>query len=402
MILIASDLHLTATPRKSSIDVAAFLRAVEAEVACQPAKLVLLGDIFEFLKSELWLQKNLRPWHQQNNEIIEAALEILEGIHDHNRAFFDSLNSLCDSGKLSLIYTPGNHDGLLAHDWCGPVRKRLREMLCLGSEGEGPFASMFAGFQTYGLYAEHGHSFDTSNKRPTANSRFVPGDLVVIDLLTRLPVEVRLRLHPGEAETLSAALEMLDELDNVLPQDTEGMLGWLEWVRGRLEPEKAARFEEVVLDALRTCITDAAEVARAHGAVGTVNINLLRAADSLGVGTLTIAKRAVSALPASDQLGMLEQRVRQIADGQPGQDQQLFIYASGHTHEAKHHPIPIGLGRSVVHLNSGTWRRVQGLKVGEDGSASFTTFQEESLLRVHARQGAKPPRYELRRVTRGT
>src|SRR5258706_15457271 len=67
LLIIVSVLHLADHPRRTSFDAATFIRELTAQVNLCPkgdnAKLILLGDVFELLKTPRWHEMDLRPWH---------------------------------------------------------------------------------------------------------------------------------------------------------------------------------------------------------------------------------------------------------------------------------------------------------------------------------------------------
>src|SRR5207245_2687260 len=157
-LILVSDLHLADSRDRSSFDDVTFLRGVHACVkACPDGEkptLVLLGDIFELLKSTRWLLGNIRPWHPPTPKLAEVAVLILDEIARLYPAFFDGLRELHDTGQIELVYVPGNHDALLADEGGGPTRAKLRALLPVQGSGEEPWRATYPD-AAHGVYAEH-------------------------------------------------------------------------------------------------------------------------------------------------------------------------------------------------------------------------------------------------------
>jgi UDP-2,3-diacylglucosamine pyrophosphatase LpxH len=90
--------------------------------------IVLLGDIFDLLRTEYWLDRdeNETPWGNSEEAIEPHALTIFDAIHNHRSENMDNpqtfellgdrLHDLKTSCNLTkdpeFIYLPGNHDRL--------------------------------------------------------------------------------------------------------------------------------------------------------------------------------------------------------------------------------------------------------------------------------------------------
>lgn len=408
MLIFVSDLHLADSRDRSSFDDQAFLREVRTCLQTCPADdkttLVLLGDIFELLKSTKWLDADVRPWHLPSEKLAEVTVSILDGIGLQYPAFFAGLCELNAAGQLDLIYVPGNHDGLLADEAGGLARAKLRAMLPVQGVGDADFEPNFPD-AAHGVYSEHGHEFDDFNRR-YPKSRFVPGDVVVIELATRLPVETAACLSRAGHSLVQGgndALRFLQELDNVLPQDGEGLMSWLKFSIERAPDDHREALRDAVLKGLNRCVACAAREARQFGSLsGTTRTLLDTVRLFIKTKSLTVLKTAARLQPdTASEVNRVTASAQRMGRVQARAAQDTFLYVAGHTHFPRHHLIAVGAGRTITYLNTGTWRRVYLQVPQADGSAAFATYNEETMLCVYRRIGDNPPGYEFRRNVRG-
>jgi UDP-2,3-diacylglucosamine pyrophosphatase LpxH len=149
MIVFVSDLHLSDTVERSTFNTDRFLDWLKATIE-QAAKnnietitLVLLGDIFEILRSRAWIDKGIRPWDAPRAEHLETVLSILGSIVASNPDFFAELRRLTETKLVDLTYLPGNHDRPLNIEMGSKARLSLRQELPLGEIGDRTFKSLF-------------------------------------------------------------------------------------------------------------------------------------------------------------------------------------------------------------------------------------------------------------------
>lgn len=71
---------------------------------------MLLGDIFELLKSETWLDTGLRPWEPLTKDHLAAVNKIFNSICSANEDFFSGMRYIQTKyPNLQIAYIPGNH-----------------------------------------------------------------------------------------------------------------------------------------------------------------------------------------------------------------------------------------------------------------------------------------------------
>ena len=124
MLVFVSDLHFVdETAGKHNVPATAFelvlknLASHAEKAKSKEVKLVLLGDIFDLLRTEKWFEVpvNERPWGDKRGEMEKKAMEIFDDIAKKNKDTFELFRAMKDRFKsmdTDIIYIPGNHDRL--------------------------------------------------------------------------------------------------------------------------------------------------------------------------------------------------------------------------------------------------------------------------------------------------
>ena len=272
MLVIVSDLHLTdgSTARNVAAEafplMASLIRDTAARRRAREIHLVLLGDIFDLVRSDYWLREGVspddRPWggtpdpHTALNadaaRVETQFAAVLEGIlgTPTARALGQALDTLAEGGvPLAVTCVVGNHDRVL---WNFPaLRARItRELPRLDS-----FASAFES-RDYGVLARHGHEWDPNCHgwqfrdrvlRPGPPvDRFAPeayrtmaiGEVITAELMGGLVHHVR---SGGAPEWL---VEQVKEVNNLRP--ILDVFTWLEWMgEGRADVHQRLLFQSL-------------------------------------------------------------------------------------------------------------------------------------------------------------
>ena len=412
MLIFVSDLHLADHKSRTSFQPSALFDAIRSCVEENKAtddrvKLVLLGDIFEMLKSDIWIRENVRPWDTADDKLSKTGLDVLENIHNSNKAFFDGLKALQRDYALDIEYMAGNHDALMDDENIVGVRKRLREMIPLipgiGGSPDECFRQYLVD-SAHGVVAEHGHELDSFNCRVSETGRFVPGDAVVIELLVRFPQEVATQLgyaSPQE-DQFNDRVGFLQELDNVEPQSLAGLLRWVEWQMDRVPKKSRREIEKAVSGALVVCGNALSRAMRKNGSKLWA-ARVLRALTIHRAFTRVWILRLFATLPSgtTDEISEVADRVSLMAPINASDGQMFDLYVAGHTHAPRQQGFAIATGRQMTYLNTGTWRRVQA-PVRTLGGIGFQEHYHETLLCVHPyRLRPLTGRYEFRQNVRG-
>jgi UDP-2,3-diacylglucosamine pyrophosphatase LpxH len=408
MIVFLSDLHLTDELSSSTIDLPrlfevlgdSFRRA--ADSGAKDLHLVLLGDIFEMLKSKIWLESNLRPWEAATSAHVAAVAEIFSRIESANRDFFEGLQGLVRSHSVTLDYLPGNHDLVLNGAMGAVARARLQTLVTLPEKEGQPFRTVFSDAE-HSVLAKHGHEWDPVNRYGETTAAF--GDAIVIELVLQFPTLVAASLGLDESD---ANLAFLHEIDNVRPQQPRAMEQWLIVGLDRLarsHPNAAKALERVLIALAEDvrALSQRSEFAGSHAAHWWTEA-LFR------LGKLVLrrygALRTAIRLPAG---GEVSSSYRQDAflDIQTALTTGVaYRYiVCGHTHI--HELVPLAVDASsppALYVNTGTWRRTH--RAAELSSLSrvhsFSTWQEECLFCVYSPADDRCRQaYEVHRFTRG-
>src|SRR5580765_5622335 len=117
MLILLSDLHLADTVERSTINITRLLRRLEDIIkqafgnSVESITLILLGDIFEILKSKKWIEHQVRPWEASTLKHIRTVDSIFQSVLESNQEFFAGIGKLKrDYPFLRIEYIPGNHD----------------------------------------------------------------------------------------------------------------------------------------------------------------------------------------------------------------------------------------------------------------------------------------------------
>jgi UDP-2,3-diacylglucosamine pyrophosphatase LpxH len=356
-------------------------------------KIVLLGDVFDLLRTEEWfpVDENKRPWGYDEAEIEKHAQEILKKIltHKENSQTFqtikDGVKSLKDrcqkfaqcrlESDPRLFYIPGNHDRL--------VNKysslRVEVCKCLGiprnwHNPADPFPHVHEDLR-YGVFARHGHEFDIFNYEGGASytlpdyERVPIGDPITTELVSRLPYEAGLYLQGqgmplDEIQPIKARLQ---EIENVRPLSSV-----IEWLLYQVKQEE----EPVVKQAIEAAIDKAINL---FNELNYVKLWFERhdrwgfdEADKIKVFLSLLIKLKLSTMDSFMNLvekakGMgffVKDDLREAAPQELSRLDPRFRYVVyGHTHEPlvaalRSDPPLAGDPRPLekVYLNTGTWR----------------------------------------------
>jgi UDP-2,3-diacylglucosamine pyrophosphatase LpxH len=415
MIVLLSDLHLTDTVERSTINTSSLLQwltdlAQRSRVnGIDNLTLVLLGDIFELLKSRTWIEREVRPWQPPLQVHVESVLSIFESIVASNNLFFAGLRQLIkDYPFVHLKYVPGNHDWPLNTDMGRAARVRLREELPLGEIGDAKFFDVF-NEPGHGVIAKHGHERDPSNRYRNGQSAI--GDAIVIDLLVRLPMLVgdKLGLHENDPR-----LDFLHELDNIRPQSFKLTAQWiLDGITRLSESHHDARAKiQAVVRQLAKELPELEYQARFETfEAATLWIDFL-----LWVLNVFISKAdflgAARLLPSgSDSPGKYYEFAMEdmLIACNSGVGYRYVVY--GHTHMPEAVAMDLGSThqgeRTRLYLNTGMWRRVRRapkVSSGDDQLPAFTCWEEQCAVIIYhpaEQKSAGLPAYEFHRVTCG-
>ncbi len=378
MLVFLSDVHLTDGSSGETIKPTAFrifaenLRKLADSVSpLEEIRLVLLGDVFDVIRSTVWIDKgvSVRPWDKAGPVQEAVVVRILGKIIDDNRPALEELRALkaYAAGKnvpFEITYVMGNHDWLINR------YSRCLEMVqeALGivpGDPAVPFPTeLFA--PEYRVFARHGDIYDDFNYMGNRDDSSV-GDAIVIELLNRYPREALGRLQalvtagtvtPDEAKRIEGQLR---ELDNIRP--LLAVPSWVLMVAGKTK-NPAARL--AIQQAWSDCVDAFFRVPfikKKDKFLWPDMIDLLQVALQLSshLSKRTLEKMGdlkdkwFPAEPAGgyDRHAAAEPRVR-------SGEADFVLY--GHTHDylivpMDQLPLADGRTRDKIYFNTGTWRK---------------------------------------------
>jgi UDP-2,3-diacylglucosamine pyrophosphatase LpxH len=345
-------------------------------------KLVLLGDIFDLLRTTAWFEpipEDQRPWGQ-DPKIEDHALAILNNISNHKkkekgvdnpkvlemiRTRFQELKDRCKLDYSPILqYIPGNHDRLANRPEYARLRKRIKECLGLPTHGDQLFLH-FSFDPEYGVLARHGHEFDKYNYEggsslTEADYQRVPiGDPITTELIARLPYELERRLagEPLPDAEKARIVENFQEIENVRP--LSAVIEWLLY-----QVSKANWLKEIVEDTVDAVITrfNDLDFVKAWYERHDKWLDPFDEADKIQAVLYLLEKFKVFPGEKLLSLAMKAQDFfykDDLLEAVPEEfsfDSRLRYLVHGHTHDPLVMPIRTRASGEQVYLNTGTWR----------------------------------------------
>ncbi len=306
MLVIISDLHLTDGSTGTTISSNAFKlfrnriqeSVYKASIRKTPdgnddnnedkfepiesLDIVLLGDVFDMIRSESWFQDEyVRPWTEikDNNEYVKVIEKITEAIIEENKESLDVLKGMASDeetkysiyapcadcldqaeiDQIAIGLTPQNgrenwqkvnvniHYMVGNHDWFyhvsdprfDKVRRTVVEAMGLSNPSNRPFAwepqdddAIDVCMRKHKVYACHGDKYDPYNFTGDRELSSI-GDAIVIELISRFPKRLS-----GEMNGRLPAdfVRGLKEIDNVRP-----IVAVPFWLNGLMEKSISSR-----------------------------------------------------------------------------------------------------------------------------------------------------------------
>jgi UDP-2,3-diacylglucosamine pyrophosphatase LpxH len=456
MLAIISDLHFcdgTATHGNVAPEVFAVALGEIYEVAEAVARvrdrptsvdLVLLGDIFDLLRTERWFEDangapvplSERPWASaeavRSGALTKAAAARARGILAESLALNEAALATIRGERrppppgvvVRRIYIPGNHDRLFLHD--AELRQKMLE--ALGAEaapsGEG-ICLHHLEMPEYGVVARHGHEWDVWNfpgfdpdavaaDYGDADYLAVPiGDAVTTELAARLPYELYRRLlsSPGFSPALAKRIHsQYRRIEDVRPLFAS--FHWAHYAATRiaadLDRERARLLQTALADTVQTLARDfrrlpfyEAWIERHHrpfhlDAAVLLRVVLAALAAPTFLPVAWLARQIENVLAhRSPRTVTRRGALREDLGGVGRREMRFVVY--GHTHGAEQIPLRGGAEVQDVYLNTGTYR--PGVFRADDGRG-FVGWQRLAfvcLLSAEEAMGQRTP-YGLRNV----
>jgi UDP-2,3-diacylglucosamine pyrophosphatase LpxH len=388
MLVIFSDVHLTDGTSGTTIVPRAFKKfgnilsdiiGDPKEAKIKEIQIVLLGDIFDVIRSRLWLRKQnqsenrpIRPWSKPDEvdddpehwNVEEYTKKIVKAIIDHpNNQKIKGYLEQCQNEwaakdvKVDFTYLMGNHDWLINR--YDHTRLDIANFLGLPQPqwySGNPFPEIFL-FDDYGVLARHGDYYDRFNREGDRNSSSL-GDAIVIDLLNRFPEEAKNQLGLDDNDKLYLALK---EIDNVRP-----ILKVPAWVQGVCNyfPGVEEKIHRIWNDTVDQFL--ALDFVKEHDRFGPDFMDFLEMALRL-TSSFSFARlqKILGNWVAQGLYQKLDDYRRFAYNEWALKKNQARYVVYGHTHKAEQIPLdtvdlpgPPEEMLKKIYFNSGTWRKV--------------------------------------------
>jgi UDP-2,3-diacylglucosamine pyrophosphatase LpxH len=375
MLVFLSDVHMTDGSSGETIRPTAFriftenIRKLADTLQPQPPeemRLVLLGDVFDIIRSTKWLPANERPWNDAGPEQEAIVKKILDGILSNNKDSLAELRGLREWAEkkkvpFDITYVIGNHDWLINRY---PACRKM-VAAALGIAGSDPFPSQL--FEpAYKVFARHGDVYDDFNYMGKRDASSI-GDAIVIELLNKYPEQVIKSLSSlvatssvtrAEAERIAAQLRELDNIRPLLDAPS-----WVLMVANKAENESVRRLIEQAWDA---CVDDFFEVPfikEQDKFLWPDIVDFLQIALQLSSHTSKKTLEKIADLKEKwfpeDAAGGYDRHA--FAEPKVRSGEASFVLY-GHTHDylmipMDQTPLPDGSNQDKIYFNTGTWRK---------------------------------------------
>jgi UDP-2,3-diacylglucosamine pyrophosphatase LpxH len=383
MLVVISDVHLTDGTSGTIISPEAFNKfcRILDEIIWKPeetkirkVEIVLLGDIFDVIRSSTWLRPEnsgdapIRPWSGAIDTDSEGwDLEAYTGriVDDiltwqNNITAMDFLRTFRTNwaGKgvdVTFSYFMGNHDWLINRY----PETRRKVAAFLGMADPAAYATErfpeSRVFQEYGVMVRHGDYYDNFNYEGNRDASSL-GDAIVIDLLSKFPKAVE---NDPILRDNQALVDRLRELDNVRP-----LLELPAWIQGLCNeyPEVEER-----LHAIWNGLADSffhIPFVKAHDRFGPDFVDFLQAALRL---TSSFSFSRLMEIVGNAAIRYFYSKAddykRYACNEAALKSNNARYVVYGHTHRAEQVPLdtvplPKGAVFEKIYFNSGTWRKV--------------------------------------------
>lgn len=421
MLVVISDLHLndgtvcTATDEHAAeiffmeledqIEAAGY-RPDGTHVPVTEIDIVMLGDIFDIIRSELWLGTAVRPWDKVQ-KYAPVATQIVKNIIKNNRGFLKrfkdvSLNGLPVTNpsteqtyncKVNLHYMVGNHDWFPYVDAkeLDELRELIRNAFGLQQryfpwkieEWNADAVRIHDVCMRHRVYLQHGDQYDEFNYHSDiGRGGSSLGDAIVIELITKFPVEVvrRIKKKDPNAVLSNDFLKSLEELDNVRPS-THTVI----YLRNVIEKLAHSEHRKIVRDVFYECTKSIEfsgifrEVARSDK-LATLKLEILNFSSKWSPTMIVRMVTKCLDLFRSSYIKCAEEE-SYVKSGK------CDFVTYGHTHEQ----VTAGIGlrndgdKNVpqIYINSATWRPVNTeIRPESKKIHGFPYFSEKTMVWV--------------------
>lgn len=334
--------------------------------------IVLLGDIFDFLRTEYWIHVPMeeRPWSNSDNyESLDAHFNrILDKIIEVNQDILELFKSRLRIKygfwtNPTLTYIPGNHDKFVNN--FVSLRTRIHKLLNLPGKVKELFPDTLYDEEAM-VYATHGHKWDDFNYAIASTEKnklgISIGDLITTEMVVKIQHLVLKRLMESgyseiEAKELKALINGI-----VFVRPLSAVPKWLEHktmedrrlfeILSQVFNQVSMEFKEI--DLVKNLLEQAKEYKFSFNTSRKLNaaLFLLRKANysTFSKGATLYEKTVKNAVDIGADISPIIDFCRR--------NQQIRYYVQGHTHKANQIPIHLDKNplNNQIYLNTGTWQ----------------------------------------------
>lgn len=331
-------------------------------------EIVLLGDIFDVIRSNHWLNTTIRPWSAEDDKdengkgLQYHTEEIVNGIcnNDENKKSITHLNTLKENMKkenipVKFTYIIGNHDWLINR--YAETRKKIAAFVGMDNPKDyetARFKDEYFG-EEYNVFARHGDIYDKFNYDNNRDASSL-GDAIVIDLLNKFPEAVE-KAFKEKGISDDALIKQIREVDNVRP-----LVDIPLWVLGACRRAKEKKASETVKMAWNDLVDEFLQIDFIKKQDTWYPFDLM---DGLQMGLKLSKYSSIESLASLPLRGLQNKRDDYIDDAYnearlKSNEAEFILY--GHTHSYTTEPLDIvQIGERTIeklYLNTGTWRKV--------------------------------------------
>jgi len=409
MLVIMSDVHWTDGTSGETIHSGAFrkfalyLKDMTETAGAKELEIVMLGDIFDLIRSDYWLRSSIRPWSgarakdRQGKGVKDYTIEIAKRICRnainresirHLREFREEMAK--QKVRVKITYIIGNHDWLINR--YPETRTAIARFLGINNPNQykNKIYATEGFWEDYKVFARHGDIYDCFNFDGNRDASSL-GDAIVIDLINRFPNEVAKAIGTTTDPNL---ISHLREIDNVRP-----LIDIPLWVYGVCRRAKSPETEKKVKEVWNKLVDGFLKIkfVRQHDKPWRIDI-----VDCLQLGlkiSTFFSIRDIVNFPIRKFYKRCEDYVNKAFCEEYVRRNMAEFVVYGHTHD--HQVIPLDLvplpGEVLqkTYFNTGTWRRVHEKTTFGMEDQEFLSRHVMTFIAFYLKEERKNHRFEV-------
>lgn len=414
MLVFISDIHLTDGTSGETIKSGAFkkfslyLEDMADTAGANEIEVVFLGDIFDVIRSDYWLNSNIRPWsdaHEKDvngNGLQDYTKEIVSRIcaepantksMQHLKEFKEAMNK--KGRDVKFTYIVGNHDWLINR--YQETRIKIAEFLSMDNPAQyknNPFLT--EGFwDRYRVFARHGDVYDPFNFDGNRDASSL-GDAVVIDLINRFPKAVENDLA-AKGISDNDLIKRLKEIDNVRP--VIDAPAWILSVCRRAASSDAVKrvkdvWNGLVDDFFKIGFVKKHDTWSPFDPVDKLKTALWFSEYSSLKGIASLPLKTIQRF-SSEDADYIEKAYNE--DCMRENEAEFVLY--GHTHTYTMEPLDIlqkgGEILDKIYINTGTWRKVHVRTAYDEKNLEFMGWHVLTFIAFYLDNEREDKRFEI-------